>query len=1130
MDGWDKTKYVRKLTGISVLFVLVFMALALMQYKQEEGSPLLPNQFELFYNENWTMTWLGTDAAEKADFLDGEKMLELFTGALETKKRENVSLPYVNEGKTGKMVILHNSIPEDYAGLTMRFDSADAFVHMYLDGEAIYNYGVKEAKDYGKVPGSMENLVSLPNSYEKGELFIALEPIYSDSSVGMGEMKLESRDMVVISVVLGNISDIGCCLLIVIMAIILFVLAMIRKYTNQPARGELFLALAELMAGIYYFINTDTLNVFYNVREAYEMQEYLILLFLMFMTLYFDRNLRSVYPKRFSALLWFVCFNAVAQILLHQSNIRALEDMQAVSDLAVCVICVVSVISLLQLGRKNYMALLSVVSMLVLVCGEAANYILYVAFDGAYGNTANQYSMAVFVIIMATMHTLQLSKEYRANAEENAQLLQEKVNVAEKQNVQLALAKEDADAARYEALAANEAKGKFLAHMSHEIRTPINAVLGMDEMILRESTEPNIKDYAMDIYTAGQTLLSLINDILDFSKIESGKMEIVPTEYDVSSMIHDLANMASQRAKDKNIRLEVEASHEIPSRLYGDDVRIRQALTNLLTNAVKYTHEGTVWMRIQCSKNGDMAKLSFEVEDTGIGIKKEDLPKLSAEFERIEEERNRNIEGTGLGMNITIQLLTLLGSKLHVESVYGKGSKFSFDLEQKIVDETPIGDFESRVHQLAEHYSYSTRFYAPDAKILVVDDNAVNRKVLRSLLKETQIQVTDAGGGVECLELAQKEHFDLIFLDHMMPEMDGVETLHRMKELSDYPCKDTPVVVLTANAVSGAKEKYLAEGFDDFLSKPIVLEKLENMIKSMLPENLLKEAVSKEPSGGGQGEGLILAGASRLDLKENENKENEDKENKDKEKGDKKAKESVHDFLESLPQVDGLDWQYAWMHLPDQELLEFTVKEFYEQIDSAAKQLELYYGQIVNMAQPFNTAFNPPLNQTFAKTDKKPSGDITAPLEQYRIQVHAMKSLAATVGILPLSGVAKILEYAARDFNTDYVLSITPAFLEEWRGYSQKLQGAFGIGAQEKKEVTDYSVMRALVEMLRLSMQEMDIDQADQLIGKLREYEYPQEIEQNIKKLAEAVTNLDAEQTESLAGELIRQMEQEEAG
>lgn len=513
----------------------------------------------------------------------------------------------------------------------------------------------------------------------------------------------------------------------------------------------------------------------------------------------------------------------------------------------------------------------------------------------------------------------------------------------------------------------------------------------------------------------------------------------------------------------------MEIDHNIPSRLFGDDVRIRQVLTNILTNAVKYTQQGTVWLRVQCIRldENEMAVLRFEVEDTGIGIKEEDLPKLSAEFERIEEDRNRNIEGTGLGMSITVQLLSLLGSRLQVESVYGEGSKFYFELEQKVIDSTPIGDFEARIHQITKNYHYSTKFYAPDAKLLVVDDNAVNRKVLRNLLKETRIQVTDAESGKECLKLIQENYYDLIFLDHMMPEMDGVETLHHIKKLSDCPCQDTPIVVLTANAVSGAKEKYLAEGFDDFLSKPIVPEKLENMIRNMLPEESIVEEVLPEDADSSQ---IVVSKQTEAGVTE--------------------------ELLEELPQVDGLDWHYAWLHLPDKELLEYTVKEFYAQIDSAADKLEQLFGQLEEPNQ----------------------------VELYRIQVHAMKSLAATVGIIPLAGVAKILEYAARDGKIETILSMTEVFLEEWRSYRQKHWGIFGIETEIKKEVTDGSVIQALVEMVRLSMQEMDIDNADQVMSQLREYEYSEEINQNIQKLAEAVTNLDTEETERIADLLMEQI------
>lgn len=1057
-------KNLRKLAGVSVLCVLIFMVIALLRFQQQETDlSLLPEQFEFNFNEDWEMALLEEGEISWRDVEDEDKV-NGWSQYAQTKEWQDVNLPYTGDsGKAGNALVLKKKLSKEYAGLTLNFFTTDARVYVALNDEELYQYGMEDEISK-EMMGKSEHFVDIPIVFQEGEIWIVLVPFSQSAAACLNDAKVETRDMVVIGMVGNNIIDIGCCLLIILMTIIMFVLALIRLYTHQPVRGEFFLGLAGMVTGVYYFIGTDTLNIFYNVQEAYEMQEYLMLMLPVFLALYFERNLRTLYPRRFALLLCGAILNAAVQIFLQAFHIQDLEDMMNISGVTVAVVCVIAIVSLIQydLKNKSYQTLFSVLSMVVLLSGEIASVIMNIFFDSYYGNAAGQYSMTVFCVMMAVMQTLQLSKEYRANAEQSARLLQEKVTVAEQQNIQLAQAKKDADAARQEALAANEAKGKFLAHMSHEIRTPINAVLGMDEMILRESREDNIKEYAMDIYMAGQTLLSLINDILDFSKIDSGKMELVPVEYDVSSLIHDLSNMALQRVRQKEIKFEVEADHTIPSQLYGDDVRIRQVLTNILTNAVKYTHEGTVWFRVQSRREGEMAVLRFEVEDTGIGIKEEDMPKLSAEFERIEADRNRNVEGTGLGMSITIRLLELLGSRLHVESVYGKGSKFYFELKQKIIDDTPIGDFQSRVHQLAENYSYSTQFCAPDAAILVVDDNAVNRKVLRNLLKETQIQITEASGGAECLEYVQEHHYDLIFLDHMMPGMDGVETLHCMKKSADYPCKDTPVIVLTANAVSGAKDKYLAEGFDGFLSKPIVPQKLENMIKSYLPEALIQEAPADEGKAGyGQ-----------------------------------KDKMDSESLLEELPQVDGLDWNYAWMHLPDMELLEYTVKEFYAQIDSAAELLEQAYVQISDPQW----------------------------LEQYRIQVHAMKGLAATVGILPLSGLAKVLEFAAKDGKMNVLLSMTNIFLEEWRSYRQKLEGVFGIGTTARKQVTDPSVIQALVEMVRISMQQMDIDQADKLMLQLKEYAYPDEMEQNIRKLAEAVTNLDAEETDRLANLLIGQM------
>ncbi len=386
-----------------------------------------------------------------------------------------------------------------------------------------------------------------------------------------------------------------------------------------------------------------------------------------------------------------------------------------------------------------------------------------------------------------------------------------------------------------EARDANKAKSLFLSSMSHEIRTPINAVLGMNEMILRETSDFTIKEYAMDIKSAGSTLHSLINDILDTSKIESGKMDLVLEEYDTATMIHDLSAMVSTRARDKKLKFKTEVSKDIPSKLFGDDVRIKQILTNILTNATKYTHEGSVTLRASSTINDDIATIHFEVEDTGIGIKEEDMPKLFEAFKRIDEHKNRNIEGTGLGMNITLQLLKMMGSSLKVESQYGVGSKFYFDLEQKIIDKNPIGDLNSRLKHSATRYNYSSSFTAPDAKLLVVDDNEMNLKVFCGLLKKTLINITTALSGKEALEIAEKEKFDIIFLDHMMPEMDGIKTLQNLKAQGESSLNaNTPIYALTANAVADAAEMYQKEGFSGYVSKPIEPAKLEAMIAEEL--------------------------------------------------------------------------------------------------------------------------------------------------------------------------------------------------------------------------------------------------------------------------------------------------------
>lgn len=1035
-------KHFRKIVWIVVTFNLALLFFVAVGFKVDDMT--LSKGEVIEFNKDWVFIWQ-----------DGERL-------------EVEELPFLGQSEPKEQVVLENKIPREYFGKTMAFLSADKSLRVWMDDALVYEFGVEDSRVFGSTPGSVYNFIDIPYDLTEGKIRIEMVSPYADYAAKVSAITIGDRDVLILKLLQDNLVYILLNILILICGIIFFLLFLIQLASKQDTGGMQYLFGYCVVTSLYYFVETKILHIFYGNQTFYSVLVFLcVMLIPFFIGLYYANGILGIYTKRWKILLGLVCANIFIQLVLQLTNTVDFMNMVCFSHALIGITVLVVAKSYLDMmkEKKDKSLLIGMGGLLFMGIGGTIDIVrMYIVAVGDMGKFS-RFGTTCFSIIMLYQHFSQVIKGYTCNIEENSRLLKNEMEYIEKKNAQLESANKLAEEARQDAMAANAAKDKFLAHMSHEIRTPINAVLGMDTMILRETKDMHIKEYALDIQNAGHNLLALINDILDFSKIESGKLEIINIEYDFSSLIHDICNMIKAKVEAKKLQLHIHVDEKLPSKLLGDDVRIRQVLVNLLNNSVKYTQKGQVSLSVDGRIEGRKAILEFCVQDTGIGIKEEDISKLFKEFERIEEKRNRNIEGTGLRINITTQLLLLMGSKLNVESVYGEGSKFYFTLEQQIVDSTPIGNLEERIKEQSADYSYTSTFLAPEANILVVDDNMTNLKVFVSLLKPTRISIDVADSGKACLELIAKKHYDLIFLDHMMPEMDGIETLHRMKESNENQCEKSPIVALTANAITGAKEMYLAEGFDAFLPKPINPEKLEQMILKLLPRELLQFQVLEQEC--------------------------------------EEVREVLHkgtvDMELDFPEIEGVDWNYGFKHLPKKELFMATLEDFYKIMDGEADGLEAFYQQLNN---------NPEM------------------LVQYRIKVHSMKSSANLIGAIVLGGMAKLLEDAAREADIKLIEALHNIFINEWRGYKDKFKECVKVSDDEqtKEEVEDYMEILAYLEKLREAMKEIDIDLMDEIMGKLQGFKYSSQVQKSIEKLSVFVTNLDSRQADIQIEELINQI------
>lgn len=544
--------------------------------------------------------------------------------------------------------------------------------------------------------------------------------------------------------------------------------------------------------------------------------------------------------------------------------------------------------------------------------------------------------------------------------------------------------RDEAEEAMAAAQAASQAKSEFLTNISHEIRTPINAILGYNEMVLRDTEKNEVAQYCVNIQSAGKSLLSMISDMMDYTEMESGSIKLEEGNYSTASMISDIMTCGKYFAEKKDIEIRMDIDSSIPKMLHGDSARITRIFSNLLSNSVKYTDFGHIDVVIKWEPKGEFSGWFYaQITDTGIGLRDEDIERITSAFQRADKKRNQHIQGLGLGLTIVTRLLAMMGSSLSIQSEYGKGTSISFRLMQGIVDPTPLGNVES-LTCIPEKNTLHAGFTAPEARLLAVDDNSMNLELYRGSLKDTKIQIDTAMNGVEALELISRYKYDLIILDHMMPVMDGMETLKTIKKQN--LCQDVPILVITANAVPGEKSVYLNAGFDDYLSKPVSSRQLLEAVRKYLPEHLIRPY------------------SSDLPIEEDE----------------EQSKSGAIGRLSSF-----LDIKSAMEYCYNSEELYLNIINTYVE-ENRLEDIRNYCKE--------------------------------KDFENYRIQVHALKSGSRTIGAGGLSEHALSLEMAAKNNDTEFILENNESLLDEYGILLERIKAALA-GSDEEPECCNLNVL-----------------------------------------------------------------------
>ncbi len=711
-----------------------------------------------------------------------------------------IEVPGSYKVKRGDVFAIEKQIPEDFDGTWICVRSSQQDIKFLVDGEVINSYSTKGIRKFGKNSVSVFVFIELLPEYAGKTLRMEIVS-HSTYSGYVNEIVCGEREQIWVSIVKKYLPVTILGLFMLLLSIMVVVYSIIIKYIYKRNMDIAYLGTGLLVASIWIIAESKLRQIFLPSSTIANDVGFMMVMLLPFPFLaYVNKVQKSRYVKAYMLVAVSAVINFIVSIALQFANIKDFSEIMGSSHVILVVLILIFIITcVLDIKKakiKEYKEVAIGITGLV-IAGLFEVYMVYDKF-AIYNGVALCIGL-VFLFFMAVIKTgkdlLEIEKE------------------------------------RQIAVATSESRTMFLANMSHEIRTPINTIVGMNEMILRENQGNETREYAKNIESASKMLIGIIDDVLDFSKLDAGKIEICESPYSMAALLNDVILNVNVRLQDKGLKLNLDIDECIPSVLSGDEIRIKQIFNNLLSNAVKYTEEGYVSIKVTGFWNEGKYYIEFSVKDTGVGIREEDLPTLFDSFQRVDLKRNRFIQGTGLGLSITKQLVEIMDGNIEVNSEYNKGSSFTVKIHQEVVNDTPMGDISIAYTKIVNQNDDKVKIkFSPEATVLVVDDNEMNLLVMKALLGKTGLSLDYASSGMECYQMCKNKKYNLIFMDHMMPEPDGIETLHMIKEDKEGLNKDTKIIVLTANAIKGVSEIYEKEGFSDYISKPVDYDSLEKYL------------------------------------------------------------------------------------------------------------------------------------------------------------------------------------------------------------------------------------------------------------------------------------------------------------